>query len=222
MGHYLSLDDLQLIFGATRERLSRERGEILSLAPLPPGFNPDSYSFAYLRAERFGLDAILERLKEVAWLPLHIDPQAEFLQGNKGAMKKWLAAPTPEAPSASHFGNDFAHALTRVALIFGWESAEFHSAASRLGTLFHDLSCLIGLIFYGTWMAENRIPGLVVSDPSDLGLLAKELSALALPPPQSGNETNEKQGKTGRRRGKPHLRVIENSNWPGGSGHPPS
>ena len=167
MGRLLTLDDLQATFDLAREKLSRERGEILAAAPLPTGFSRDAYGFSYMRAERIGMDIISERLNEISWLPMQLDPQAEILLENKKAMKAWLHSSSSGQPDNSAFGNDFIHALTRVALLKGWESPEFHALSLRIGGLFHDLSCLIGLIYYGVWMAENGITGVPVTDPRD-------------------------------------------------------
>ncbi|MFA5040862.1 MAG: hypothetical protein WC464_04430 [Bdellovibrionales bacterium] len=223
MGRFLTLDELRSQIDLSRERLARERGEILSLAPLPDGYNRDTYSFYYVRAERLGLNAITARLNEVSWLPMHIDPGEEFLLEDRTSIKKWLSSPAASKPDSSCFGNDFAHALTRVALAYGWESAEFSSAASRVGALFHDLSCLIGLIYYGVWMAENGILGVPTTDPTNLGLTAKEVFSVMSSPEVARfiaeRERAQARGKHGKKRTSPFLRVIDNVNWDGGPSH---
>ncbi len=223
MGQILTLDDLQMRFELAREKLSRNRAEILAAAPLPQDFSRDAYGFSYIRAERLGLDAVMEQLELVSWLPMHLDPETEFLLENKTAIKKWLHSSSLKQPDSDAFGNDFVHALTRVALTSGWKSPEFRSMARRIGGLFHDLSCLIGLIYYGVWMAENGIMGVPVSDPSDLRLTAKEISDLTRSPEiaiylaqREGALFKESVQK--KKRG-PALRVIENTNWDASS-HP--
>jgi hypothetical protein len=212
----LTLDDLQAHFDRAREKLSRQRAGILDVAPLPRDFSRDIYGFSYIRAERLGLDAILEQLDEVSWLPMHLDPQTEFLLDNKTAIKKWIHSASPGQPDSTAFGNDFVHALTRVALASGWESAEFHDLARRIGGLFLDLSCLIGLIYYGVWMAENGIMGVPVSDPFDLKRAAKEISDLACSPEialyLAQRDEAFLQERPPKKRGGPVLRVVKNTN----------
>ena len=224
MGRLLTLDDLQAHFDVARKRLSRERAEILSAAPLPDDFCRDTYGFSYMRAERLGLDAITARLNEISWLPMHLDPSTEFVLENKGAMKKWLHSTAPGQPDSMLFGNDFVHALTRVALKHGWESQELCSTAFRIGSLFHDLSCLIGLIYYGVWMAENGIVGVPVTDPYNLGRTAKEISDVTHSPEiarfLADRERAQDQEKNNKKRPPPSLRVIKNANWDEGP-HPP-
>ena len=225
VGQILTLDDLQMRFEVAREKLSHDRAEILAAAPLSPDFSRDAYGFSYIRAERLGLDAVMEQLDEVSWLPMRLDPETEFLLDSKASIKKWLRSSTPGQPDSDVFGNDFVHALTRVALTSGWKSPEFRLMARRIGGLFRDLSCLIGLIYYGVWMAENGIMGVPVSDPSDLGRTAKEFSDLTHSPEialfitqRGGGTTKDCSSKKGPG---PALRVIENTNW-GADSHPPA
>jgi hypothetical protein len=222
----LTLDDLQAQFEIAREKLSRSRAEILAAAPLPHGFSRDAYGFSYIRAERLGLDAVLEQLDEISWLPMHLDPETEFLLESKTAIKKWLRSDASEQPDSAVFGNDFVHALTRVALTSGWAGPEFRSMAQRIGGLFHDLSCLIGLIYYGVWMAENGILGVPVSDPSDLKRTAKEISDLTRSPEVAlylaRHEAAFFEESPPKKRAGPSLRVIENTNWDGASHTPAS
>jgi hypothetical protein len=141
-------------------------------------------------------------------------------------MKKWLGTSMSGQPDSTIFGNDFVHALTRVALTNGWESPELRSTAFRIGGLFHDLSCLIGMVYYGVWMAENGITEVPVTDPYDLGRTAREISDMARSPEIARLLVEREQaraaGKTHKRNRAPALRVIENVNWDGGSSHPPS
>jgi len=182
MARLLTLDDLQKHIERARRDLSLERESLLSLSPLPENFSRDAYGFSYMRAERIGMDAISERLEEVSWLPMQIDPNAEILPESKQTIKKWLSSSSQIQPSSEIFGNDFIHALARVALSSGWESAEFHKAVDRVGALFHDLSCLIGLIYYGIWMTENGFGGVAITNPYDLEQTTKEIAALSHSP----------------------------------------
>lgn len=182
MARLLTLDDLQKHIERARGNLALERESLLALSPLPDDFCRDAYGFSYMRAERVGMDAISERLEEVSWLPMQLDPHAEILPESKQTIKKWLSSSWQKQPSSENFGNDFIHALTRVALSSGWENPEFQAAVTRVGELFHDLSCLIGLIYYGIWMTENGFGGVAITDPYDLARTTKELAALSLSP----------------------------------------
>ena len=226
MEQILSLDDLQAQFEIAREKLACDRTEILAAAPLPQDFSRDAYGFSYIRAERLGLDAVMEHLDEVSWLPMHLDPETEFLLDSKASIKKWLRSSASGQPDSAIFGNDFVHALTRVALTNGWKSPEFRSMARRIGGLFRDLSCLVGLIYYGVWMTENGIMGVPISTPFNLRRTAKEISDLTRSPEialflaqRAGALLKEAPPKT---RSRPALRVIENTNWDAPSSPPAS
>ncbi|MDD3028757.1 MAG: hypothetical protein PHS57_00535 [Alphaproteobacteria bacterium] len=182
MSRILTLDDLQKKFDASRQDLSRRKDAILALAPLPDDFSRDVYSFSYLRAERALSNLIAERLNDVSWLPIQLDPDSELILENKSALKRWLNSPQNGPPNSLSFGNDFIHAATRVAMTSGWDSSEFQETALRIGTIFHDLSCLIGLIYYGAWMAENGILGVPVSGNPDLETLTQEIASAAYSP----------------------------------------
>jgi hypothetical protein len=224
MGRLLTLEDLQAQFDIAREKLSLDRRKILDSTPLPEDFCRDSYGFSYLRAERVGLGVIMDSLKEIAWLPMQLDPQAEVLLENKNAIKKWLCSAARAQPDSTAFGNDFIHALTRVALVHGWESPEFRVTAVRVGALFHDLSCLIGLIYYGVWMAENGIMGVPVTNPYDLTLTAREISDLTRSPEVARLLLQHKEAAarkhSGKKKGVPSLHVIENADWHGNAPSP--
>jgi len=226
MGRILTLDDLQRHFDLVREKLSHERKEILSVAPLPDDFCHDTYGFSYLRAERIGMGVLTERLQEISWLPVRLDPQTEVILQNKNVIKKWLSSDSPGQPNSSMFGNDFIHALTRVALANGWQSLEFRAMALRIGELFHDLSCLIGLIYYGVWMAENGIGGVLVSNTYDLEKMVRDIFNLSLSPEVTQilaernkiiqDQLNRKSGQ------RPNLHVIENPDWKNKETPPPA
>lgn len=225
MARQLSIEDLEKHFETTRRTLSRERAEILSMAPLSKDFSLDAYSFSYMRAERVGLSVITNYLEDLSWLPMRLDPKTDAILGDKKAMKKWLTGEVEGQPSSKNFGNDFFHALTRIAILHGWQSAEFRTTTLRIGRLSHDLSCLIGLVYCGAWMAENGIAGVMVTDTEDLELMAKEISTMMLSPEVAlflarrgllFHATKESKKATF-----PVFHVIENPNWGEGPHMPP-
>lgn len=226
MGRQLSIEELEKHFDLTRRKLARERAEILSTDPLPEDFSRDTYGFSYIRAERVGLSVITNYLEDLSWLPMRLDPKTEAILGDKKAMKKWLTGETSGQPSSENFGNDFFHALTRIAMQYGWQSAEFRTTTLRIGRLSHDLSCLIGLVYCGAWMAENGIAGVVVTDTEDLELMAKEISTMMLSPEVSLFLARRGLLFHGKKEEKkpafPLFHVIENPNWGDGPHtHPP-
>jgi hypothetical protein len=221
----LTLEDLQQHFENARDRLAHDRQSILSLAPLPDNFNRDEYGFSYMRAERIGMEAITERLEKISWLPMQLDPQSEIILENRNAMKKWLASAQNAQPDGEAFGNDFIHALTRTALLDGWDSKKFKNLATQVGSLFHDLSCLIGLIYYGVWMSENGIAGVPISDPDNLERTAQEIAALTQSPEvmrllkqRKTVEKKESHKALEKKRG-PVLHLIHDAAW--GAESPP-
>jgi hypothetical protein len=225
MAKLLTLGDLQVHFEQARDKLSRDREEILATSPLAVDFSRDEYSFSYMRAERIGMEVITHSLREVAWLPMQLDPQSEIMLEDRSSIKRWLGSSLTGQPDGTVFGNDFIHALTRMGLDKGWHSDEFRNLALRVGELFHDLSCLIGLIYYGVWMSENGIEGLPISDPEDLERTAQEISVLTRSPEVARLLKKRKEAampkksvtqETAReKKGRPMLRVIENTEWVG-------
>lgn len=220
MASILTLDDLQKHFEQAREKLSRNRQAILTSNPLPPDFDSDKYGFCYFRAERIGLEAVRHALGDIAWLPMQLDPQSEMIMENRDAMKRWMGAAMRGQPDSADFGNDFIHALTRAAMRHGWNNASFRAAVLGVSELFHDLSCLIGLIYYGVWMSENGIAGLPISDPYDLERTAQEIEKLTRAPEiarllrhRREAEAEKKRAAMPRKKAKPFLRVIENAGF---------
>lgn len=218
MGHILTLNDLQKHFEQARDKLTRDRQEIFAFAPLPEGFDRDRYSFSYFQAERIGLEVITASLKDVAWLPMQLDAKSEIVLKNKSAVKKWLGSSLAGQPDGGIFGNDFIHALTRAALIHGWNSPSFRALAVRIGNVFHDLSCLIGLIYYGVWMSENGVEGLSISNPDDLERTAQEIAALTRSPEiamllkrrRIAKESAARKQVGSPKKRKPVLRIVPN------------
>ena len=224
MARLLTLGDLHKHFEQARDKLTHDRLELLALAPLPTDYSHDAYSFSYIRAERLGMEAITHSLKEVAWLPMQLDPRAEIMLENRSAIKQWLGKGQQGQPNSADFGNDLIHALTRTAMVEGWHSNELRVLALRIGELFHDLSCLIGLIYYGVWMSENGIEGLPISNPEDLERTAQEIALLTRSPEVTHLLKQRKQAllkdkDSVKKHVRPVLRVVENTNKDGDSVH---
>ena len=186
MSSHISLDDLHAHLDYAKQKLSDERMALLALWPLDDGFNHEQYVFCYVRAERIGMQAIHRRLTDVAWLPMQLDPKAEIMTDKRVGMKRWLAdaqaASQANAPTAGDFGNDFIHVLTRCGLQHGWTHPSFYKSAVRIANLFRDLSCLIGLVYYGSWLTENQIDSVRLTDPTNLCRSAEELTNLIQSP----------------------------------------
>jgi hypothetical protein len=174
----ISLDELRAHLDRAKERISLEKHAILKLYPLASPFNRDEYAFAYRRAEQIGMRGITKKLSEIAWLPMQLDASAEIITPSQTAMKRWLTSAMITHPSSEQFGNDFIHALARTGVKYGWEDGEVPRLASRIGGLFRDLSCLVGLVYYCTWLTENHITVIELSNPSDLGRTVEELAML--------------------------------------------
>ncbi len=178
----INLDDLRKHLSGAKDRISLEKLEILKLNPLADDFNREEYAFAYMRAERLGMRAINRKLSEIAWLPMQLDPKAEIMADNHTSMKRWLTSAVLSKPDAEMFGNDFIHALARCGLKFGWDNPELIRLAARVANLFRDLSCLIGLIYYCTWLTENSVEDVELSNPDDLTRTAEEIAGLIQSP----------------------------------------
>ena len=222
MARLLTLGDLHKHFEQARDKLSHDRVELLALAPLPDDYSRDAYGFSYMRAERIGMEAIAQSLREVAWLPMQLDPRSEIMLDNRNVIKQWLGSGQQGQPNSTDFGNDLIHALTRTAMVEGWNSNELRVLALRIGELFHDLSCLIGLIYYGVWMSENGIEGLPISNPDDLERTAQEISQLTRAPEVTQLLKQRKQAllkeKTeAKKHPRPDLRIVDNT---GGNSDP--
>lgn len=228
MDRCVHIDDLRGHLETAKDKLSHEKAEILKLHPLPDDFNREEYAFHYVRAERFGLKAINRRLAEIAWLPMQLDPHTEMLSESRNSMKRWLTASLSIKPDSAHFGNDFIHALTRCALEHGNEHPATMRLSGRIANLFRDLSCLIGLIYYCTWLSENHIEGVELTNPQDLNRTAEEIAALIQSPEiyqhirareQDDEKKNaearaaKKERAAGGKKSRPALRVIENTSF---------
>ncbi|MDP9127800.1 MAG: hypothetical protein M3N08_06050 [Pseudomonadota bacterium] len=228
MDEIVHIEDLRKHLELAKDRLSQEKSDILELHDLPDDFKREEYAFAYVRAERLGLRAINRRLTDLAWLPMQLDPRTEVLSESRVSMKRWLTSPLAMKPSAEQFGNDFIHSLTRCAVLHGGQTPAFFKLSKRISNLFRELSCLIGLIYYCTWLAENGIEGITLSDPDNLGHTAEEIAALIQSPEiyrhirarEQNDEkkkispSKEEKGRSVKtRKPRPVLRVIENENF---------
>jgi hypothetical protein len=229
MTRNIAINDLRTHLENAKQRLSHEKAEILKLNALPDGFNRDEYAFAYLRAERMGLRAINRRLSGIAWLPMQLDPKAELMADNRTSMKRWLTSAIHSKPDSEDFGNDFMHALARTGLAHGWDGAPTITLMARIANIFRDLSCLVGIIYYCTWLMENRIEDVPVSNPDDLNHTAEEIAAMMQSPElyrrlraleqddereaatkKRSSKTGGKPAARGARKSRPELRVITN------------
>jgi len=226
------IDQLRAHLDHAKELLSAEKAEILKLYPLESPFSREEYAFIYVRAERLGMRAINRRLAEIAWLPMQLDPRSEILSETRSSMKRWVTAALAGAPGSEEFGNDFMHALARCGFARGWDHPDFIRLAGRVANLFRDLSCLIGLIYYCTWLSDNSIEALDLSDPTDLNRTAEEIAILLQSPEiyrylraqeqnddSAGVGTNKKAGARKsssalkKKKSRPILRVIENEGF---------
>jgi hypothetical protein len=227
-GKAINLDQLREHLSRAKDRLSREKLEILGLYALKDGFNREEYAFAYVRAERLGMRAINRRLTEIDWLPMQLDTRSELESASRSSMKRWLTSALAGKPDSDEFGNDFMHALTRCGLAVGWDDVEFLKLMARIADLFRDLSCLIGIVYYCTWLAENRVEDIRLSNPEDLSRTAEEITALMQSPeiyrylraPEQDDgegKTREKSrgsaGNGGGPKKRPTLHVIENTDF---------
>lgn len=225
----VALDEVRAHLLTAQERLSREKNDILALYPLTTAFNRETYAFAYVRAERLGMQAIRTRLAGLGWLPTRIDPDGEVIGGHREAMKRWLKSSGGVPPEANVFGNDFMHALTRCALRFGWNTPEFFRLAGRTANLFRELSCLIGVAWYCNWLGENRVEHVELSQPDNVVQTAAELAALLQSPEivkllRAAEQDDEKEPaagksrrsaakpKSSRRHTRPNLRIVQGDN----------
>lgn len=225
MGKCVLIEDLRKHLEGAKDRLTQEKADILKLHPLPDDFCREEYAFDYVRAERIGLKTINRRLAEIAWLPLQLDPRTEILSESRQSMKRWLTSAFAVKPGSEQFGNDFIHALTRCAMEHGGEHPHFTKLAGRIANLFRDLSCLVGLIYYCTWLSENKIEGVQLSNLNDLSQTAEEIAMLVQSPEiyrylRAQEQNDEKAARVKKSAGarpakksRPALRVIENENF---------
>ncbi|MDD3289052.1 MAG: hypothetical protein PHX43_08680 [Alphaproteobacteria bacterium] len=198
-----------------QDRLSLEKAEVVSLHPLEAISDKEEYASIYVRAEQLGLKIIKKSLNEVNWLPLRLDPDSEMMTSNRESMKQWVARDDlTAAPSAEIFGNDFMHVLTRASIHFGWDDIRIAQLAHRIALLFRDLSCLVGIVYYSAWLAEQRVDHVLLTDPTNLFETAKEFAEITAPKKEKKTTPTIEQDKSGMPKEKggakrPTLRVIK-------------
>src|ERR1700735_4316977 len=105
MSKSINLDQLREHLSNAKDKLSREKLDILGLYPLADGFNREEYAFAYVRAERLGMRAIKRRLSEIDWLPMQLDTRSEIESESRSSMKRWLTSALTSKPDSDEFGN---------------------------------------------------------------------------------------------------------------------
>lgn len=218
MTRAVPLEELRAHLQEAQQRLTREKHAILHSfgkdSPLEKFADREAYAFAYRRAERVGMEVLQRRLEELSWLPVRLDTSAEKLKHHRAALKSWLKADTATTPVAA-FGNEFMHALTRCALMCGWDSTAFARLAARIAHLFCELSCLVGAIYYCNLLAESRTASVPLRDPTHLGQTVAEMATLMrlpsflkeLRPPTQTHAIHRLSSSAAK--GRPLLRVIE-------------
>jgi hypothetical protein len=217
MRRLVHLSELADHISHAQKELLQEKESILHLIPPVPLSNREKYAFAYVRAERFGLKAVGQRLEGLSWLPLRVDPSPEMLGKKYAPMNRWIHSYAATEPCAVDFGNDLMHALTRSALRSGWNTPPFLHTASRIARLFHDLACLLNTAYFLRELAESSIErvGLNLSD--DVLRTVTDLARVMQSPevffvPYATPESSHEPGAASREsRPRPSLRLV----WPG-------
>ena len=212
------LDELRVHLNRARESLGIEKASVIGLNPVKIDNNREAYLFAYRRAETLGFKHIQRRLRDFYWLPMQLDPKSEMVGDKREAMKGWLKSDQNSQPSSDQYGNDFIHALTRTALLYGFEDNRFKALMDRVANLFRDLSCLVGVVYYCSFLEENHINAAGLSDSENLEITARELAILTqltIPPPVNipAAEQNLTQNKknTLRQTKYSFLRLVTNN-----------
>lgn len=220
----ITLSDLRKHLDHAKARLSLEKATLLKLHPLSADFNREEYAFAYVRAERIGMKAINRRLHEIDWLPMQLDTQSEIMGDGRSSMRRWVAISSGGQPDSDDFGNDFIHTLARAGLECGWDSAAMIKLMIRVANVFRDLSCLIGILYYCSWLEDNKVEAVHVSDPDNLNRTAEEITALIQSPEiyrvlRAQEQDDHKKGSKKKslskpvKKERPALRVIENDHY---------
>lgn len=182
MRRLVHLSELCEHINHAQKDLQRERNDILCLLPHERLTSREKYAFAYVRAERFGLQAIGQRLEGLCWLPLHIDPAPEMMGKKYAPMNRWINSYAAFEPTAADFGNDLMHALTRAARRGGWNTPPFLHTASRIARLFHDLACLLNTAYFLRELAENSIERVALNLSEDVFRTVKDLACVMQSP----------------------------------------
>jgi hypothetical protein len=208
------MDELHDHLVDTERRLAEEKGAILRASPLAGPCQREAYAFAYVRAERAGVKALTQSLAALNGLPLQLDVHPEMMGKNREPIKRWIKTGKDKA-DAGDFGNDFMHALTRVAVQDGWTSPAFHHLSSRIVQLFCELACLINAAYFCSWLSENQVESVELTAPGDLHQTVMELAALMRSPDfikhmRARKKAEEKRDAPPKSNGKyPNLHVIQ-------------
>lgn len=174
----ISFIELRDSLKGAQDRLNAEKSALSEILPLEAGFNREQYVLAYTQAEQYGLKTIRKMLKGFDWLPVKLDPENEFVSENPALLLVWLQNGSKEQPSAQSFGNDFVHALARSGLMFGWDDLRTARLAQRIACLFRDLCCLVGVVYFSSFLTEEARDDIALTNPQDIVLTAKEFAEL--------------------------------------------
>jgi hypothetical protein len=113
--------------------------------------------------------------------------------------------------------------LERSAIRHGWEDPATARVASRIANLFRDLSCLIGLIYYSSWLVEHEVEGIALSNPDDLNRSVVEIAAIVQSPElhralraraeEAQKAKARKVLENAPKKSRPFLRLIRNEDY---------
>ncbi|MBI1273010.1 MAG: hypothetical protein GC131_02860 [Alphaproteobacteria bacterium] len=225
MATELHIDEVRGLLMAAKERIAGEREAILAAHSLSADCSRDEYAFAYMQAERMGMRAIRHQLDELAWLPTRLDPDGEVGGAGDGntavreQMRAWITRGRNNedgqhgiAPDAMIFGNDFIHALTRCGLATGPAKTRMRAMATRIGTLFHDLSLLVSSLHCCNTLREFNIDYIELSDPQDQVSIAQELAMVAdylVSEAEALVEQQKAETRAAQKKSVPHLRLVK-------------
>lgn len=217
MKELVSIDGVHEILAGTQKRLALEKIAVCQLLPLSGAFDLEAYGAAYVHAEQQSLKAIKKQLNTLNWLPLRLDPEAEMLIDNHASMKRFIKSGTQIQPTSADFGNDFVHVLTRAALTYGWNDIRTAQILKRIAVLFRELSCLVAIVYFSSFLVDREITEIELTDPDNLEQIARDFATLLLPPPKPRRmapapEQQQKPptGKTRKGRNKPpFLQVVD-------------
>src|SRR5262249_4355352 len=104
----------------------------------------------------------------------------------------------------------------------GWDDSATKKMMVRIADLFRDLSCLIGMIYFSTWLAERDVEGVALSDPKDLHRSVIEIAAIVQSPElhkalkTRAEEIKKERAKKAlekKEKKAPLLRLIRNDNY---------
>jgi hypothetical protein len=217
MVRHFTLPEVQDQMRWAQDRLSRERLAITRMLPLDDGFDKKIYGEAYRFAEHLLLRKIKHHLGDLAWLPVRLDPDAELRLYPEIFLKEWVLHGPSSQPSSFDFGNDFVHAVARAGITFGWNDIRTARLTLRIAHLFCNLSYLVSIVFFASYLPDLAISELDLSDPMDLALTTKELADLIkkrapkIIVPASDQVFSKPDAKHNRH---PHLHLVSDESPP--------